>query len=163
MSTSRKCVHIHSFSRSWSANMIPVLSLQSASRDPERSPMQWSGDMNAGFNIKTNITWLPVHPDYRSVNVEVQNSFNTVPTLEKHLARACSSWSYFTSWMPLPLFLGPKERWRLCSGSVPFPEHPASVRAPSSPWMVLLCPRWRQCLLLPQRAGWAWPSFSHSA
>uniref|UniRef100_A0A8C9ZJ21 Amino acid transporter heavy chain SLC3A1 n=1 Tax=Sander lucioperca TaxID=283035 RepID=A0A8C9ZJ21_SANLU len=44
----------------------------SASRDPERSPMQWSGDMNAGFNIKTNITWLPVHPDYRSVNVEVQ-------------------------------------------------------------------------------------------
>ncbi|KAA8583587.1 neutral and basic amino acid transport protein rBAT isoform X2 [Etheostoma spectabile] len=44
----------------------------SASRDPGRSPMQWNGDMNAGFNIKTNITWLPVHPDYRSVNVEVQ-------------------------------------------------------------------------------------------
>ncbi|XP_034754891.1 neutral and basic amino acid transport protein rBAT isoform X2 [Etheostoma cragini] len=44
----------------------------SASRDPGRSPMQWNGDVNAGFNIKTNITWLPVHPDYRSVNVEVQ-------------------------------------------------------------------------------------------
>ncbi|XP_026212273.1 neutral and basic amino acid transport protein rBAT [Anabas testudineus] len=44
----------------------------SASRDPERSPMQWSGDMNAGFNNKTNITWLPLHPDYTSVNVEVQ-------------------------------------------------------------------------------------------
>ncbi|XP_076600020.1 amino acid transporter heavy chain SLC3A1 [Chaetodon auriga] len=44
----------------------------SASRDPQRSPMQWSADMNAGFNNKTNITWLPVHPDYRSVNVEVQ-------------------------------------------------------------------------------------------
>ncbi|XP_071336260.1 amino acid transporter heavy chain SLC3A1 isoform X2 [Trachinotus anak] len=54
------------------AKTIPVLSLQSASRDPERSPMQWSSDMNAGFNNKTNITWLPVHPDYRSVNVEVQ-------------------------------------------------------------------------------------------
>ncbi|XP_050932878.1 neutral and basic amino acid transport protein rBAT [Lates calcarifer] len=34
--------------------------------------MQWSDDMNAGFNNKTNITWLPVHPDYRTVNVEVQ-------------------------------------------------------------------------------------------
>uniref|UniRef100_A0A8P4KQS7 Amino acid transporter heavy chain SLC3A1 n=1 Tax=Dicentrarchus labrax TaxID=13489 RepID=A0A8P4KQS7_DICLA len=45
---------------------------KSASRDPERSPMQWSGDMNAGFNNKTNITWLPVHPEYRSINVEVQ-------------------------------------------------------------------------------------------
>uniref|UniRef100_A0A8C4NXJ3 Amino acid transporter heavy chain SLC3A1 n=1 Tax=Dicentrarchus labrax TaxID=13489 RepID=A0A8C4NXJ3_DICLA len=38
----------------------------------KRSPMQWSGDMNAGFNNKTNITWLPVHPEYRSINVEVQ-------------------------------------------------------------------------------------------
>lgn len=56
--------------------MIPVLSLQSASRDPERSPMQWSGEVNAGFNNKTNITWLPVHPDYTSVNVEV--CFSTV-------------------------------------------------------------------------------------
>uniref|UniRef100_A0A667XQF6 Amino acid transporter heavy chain SLC3A1 n=2 Tax=Myripristis murdjan TaxID=586833 RepID=A0A667XQF6_9TELE len=44
----------------------------SASRDPQRSPMQWSGDMNAGFNNKTNITWLPVHPDYSRVNVEAQ-------------------------------------------------------------------------------------------
>ncbi|XP_073338462.1 amino acid transporter heavy chain SLC3A1 [Pagrus major] len=45
---------------------------KSLSRDPQRSPMQWSGDMNAGFNNNTNITWLPVHPDYRSINVEVQ-------------------------------------------------------------------------------------------
>ncbi|XP_022619361.1 neutral and basic amino acid transport protein rBAT isoform X2 [Seriola dumerili] len=44
----------------------------SASRDPQRSPMQWNDDINAGFNNKTNITWLPVHPDYKSVNVEVQ-------------------------------------------------------------------------------------------
>uniref|UniRef100_A0A4W6F8F7 Glycosyl hydrolase family 13 catalytic domain-containing protein n=1 Tax=Lates calcarifer TaxID=8187 RepID=A0A4W6F8F7_LATCA len=42
----------------------------------QRSPMQWSDDMNAGFNNKTNITWLPVHPDYRTVNVEVENSFS---------------------------------------------------------------------------------------
>uniref|UniRef100_A0A8D3BKW1 Amino acid transporter heavy chain SLC3A1 n=1 Tax=Scophthalmus maximus TaxID=52904 RepID=A0A8D3BKW1_SCOMX len=44
----------------------------SASRDPQRSPMQWSGNMNGDFNNKTNVTWLPVHPDYKSVNVEVQ-------------------------------------------------------------------------------------------
>ncbi|TNN23554.1 Neutral and basic amino acid transport protein rBAT [Liparis tanakae] len=31
--------------------------------------MQWSGDTNAGFNNKTNSSWLPVHPDYRSINV----------------------------------------------------------------------------------------------
>ncbi|XP_077437462.1 amino acid transporter heavy chain SLC3A1 [Vanacampus margaritifer] len=39
---------------------------------PQRSPMQWSPDANAGFNNKTNVTWLPVHPNYRIVNVEVQ-------------------------------------------------------------------------------------------
>ncbi|XP_060943686.1 amino acid transporter heavy chain SLC3A1 [Limanda limanda] len=44
----------------------------SASRDPQRSPMQWSAHTNAGFNNKTNATWLPVHPDFTSVNVEVQ-------------------------------------------------------------------------------------------
>ena len=33
--------------------------------------MQWTGDMNAGFSNVTNATWLPVHPDYSSVNVEV--------------------------------------------------------------------------------------------
>uniref|UniRef100_A0A3Q3W155 Amino acid transporter heavy chain SLC3A1 n=1 Tax=Mola mola TaxID=94237 RepID=A0A3Q3W155_MOLML len=46
----------------------------SASRDPQRSPMQWSGDMNAGFNNKSKVTWLPVHPDYARVNVEVQKT-----------------------------------------------------------------------------------------
>uniref|UniRef100_A0AAQ4PUB8 Amino acid transporter heavy chain SLC3A1 n=1 Tax=Gasterosteus aculeatus aculeatus TaxID=481459 RepID=A0AAQ4PUB8_GASAC len=44
----------------------------SASQDPQRSPMQWSSDMNAGFNNKTNTTWLPLHPDYRSINVKAQ-------------------------------------------------------------------------------------------
>lgn len=51
--------------------MITLLSLQSASRDPQRSPLQWNADTNAGFNEKTNLTWLPLHPDYETVNVEV--------------------------------------------------------------------------------------------
>lgn len=51
---------------------LTSLLLQSASRDPQRSPMQWSSSTNAGFNNKTDLSWLPVHPDYTSVNVEVQ-------------------------------------------------------------------------------------------
>ncbi|XP_076016440.1 amino acid transporter heavy chain SLC3A1 [Genypterus blacodes] len=46
----------------------------SASRDPERSPMQWSAEMNAGFSEQTNRTWLPVHPGYTSINVEAQKA-----------------------------------------------------------------------------------------
>uniref|UniRef100_A0A665WZF1 Amino acid transporter heavy chain SLC3A1 n=1 Tax=Echeneis naucrates TaxID=173247 RepID=A0A665WZF1_ECHNA len=40
--------------------------------DISRSPMQWSSNTNAGFSSKLNTTWLPVHPNYRNVNVEVQ-------------------------------------------------------------------------------------------
>jgi alpha-glucosidase len=38
-------------------------------RDPARTPMQWSSDENAGFT-RGNV-WLPVHPGYRDVNVEI--------------------------------------------------------------------------------------------
>ena len=39
-------------------------------RDPERSPMQWSAAAQAGFT--RGEAWLPVAPDYREVNVELQ-------------------------------------------------------------------------------------------
>jgi alpha-glucosidase len=39
-------------------------------RDPERTPMQWSGDENAGFT--TGEPWLPVADDYRLNNVAAQ-------------------------------------------------------------------------------------------
>jgi alpha-glucosidase len=41
-------------------------------RDPERTPMQWSIGMNAGFT--TGEPWLPVAGDHREVNVEVQRA-----------------------------------------------------------------------------------------
>ncbi len=41
-------------------------------RDPERSPMQWSAEPNAGFCPEGVEPWLPVASDYREVNVAVQ-------------------------------------------------------------------------------------------
>ncbi|HEX2138378.1 MAG TPA: alpha-amylase family glycosyl hydrolase [Woeseiaceae bacterium] len=39
-------------------------------RDPQRTPMQWSGGPNAGFT--TGTPWLPVPADARSVNVDAE-------------------------------------------------------------------------------------------
>ncbi|HEU4326296.1 MAG TPA: alpha-amylase family glycosyl hydrolase [Roseiflexaceae bacterium] len=46
---------------------VPGLGL---GRDPERTPMQWSGDPHAGFSVAE--PWLPVAGDYEMVNVAVQ-------------------------------------------------------------------------------------------
>jgi alpha-glucosidase len=39
-------------------------------RDPQRTPMQWSAEKNAGFT--TGEPWLPIAEDYTRVNVEVE-------------------------------------------------------------------------------------------
>ncbi|KAH8277801.1 hypothetical protein KR018_007656 [Drosophila ironensis] len=40
-------------------------------RDPERTPFQWSSDQDAGFSNASR-TWLPIAPDYKQVNVEIE-------------------------------------------------------------------------------------------
>lgn len=40
-------------------------------RDGERTPMQWDGSVNAGFNTGAK-PWLPVHPDYKQKNVSAE-------------------------------------------------------------------------------------------
>ena len=41
-------------------------------RDGERLPMPWNGDNDAGFSTAKS-TWLPVSPDYKTVNVAVES------------------------------------------------------------------------------------------
>jgi alpha-glucosidase len=42
-------------------------------RDGERTPMQWDASAQAGFSTNAH-TWLPVTPDYRSVNVQSESA-----------------------------------------------------------------------------------------
>jgi len=41
-------------------------------RDGERLPMPWNADTDAGFSTAKN-TWLPVSPDYKTVNVAAED------------------------------------------------------------------------------------------
>ena len=64
----------------WEKN-VPGLGL---GRDPERSPMLWDSSLNAGFSAAT--PWLPIAPDYQTVNVQTQHDDPTsILTLYRRL------------------------------------------------------------------------------
>jgi alpha-glucosidase len=42
-------------------------------RDGERTPMQWDDNKNAGFS-DSSTTWLPVAPDYTTINVKAEEA-----------------------------------------------------------------------------------------
>jgi alpha-glucosidase len=52
--------------------------LRSLGRDPERTPMQWSGEKNSGFSSasgdSSRAPWLPANSDYVSRNVAAQEA-----------------------------------------------------------------------------------------
>lgn len=42
-------------------------------RDPARTPFQWSDEANAGFSTNAS-TWLPINPNYVTVNAKTENA-----------------------------------------------------------------------------------------
>lgn len=42
-------------------------------REPNRTPMQWNSGVGAGFTTRNAAeTWLPIHPNYVTINVQAQ-------------------------------------------------------------------------------------------
>lgn len=54
----------------WACNADPVV-FKDLSRDPNRSPMQWDGSVNAGFNNGAK-PLIAVHPNYTTNNLKAQ-------------------------------------------------------------------------------------------
>ncbi|XP_062551539.1 alpha-glucosidase-like [Armigeres subalbatus] len=60
-------------------------------RDPNRTPMQWDATTSAGFSTNST-TWLKVHPDYETRNVDLQQKaeqsnyhhFHAMTSLRRH-------------------------------------------------------------------------------
>lgn len=49
----------------------PQEGYQERSRDPQRTPFQWDDTAMAGFTTGDK-TWLPIHPNYRTLNLKQQ-------------------------------------------------------------------------------------------
>lgn len=56
----------------WGCNSNPNI-YEQYTRDPERTPFQWTGGTNSGFTNGSS-TWLPLAADYATINVEKELS-----------------------------------------------------------------------------------------
>lgn len=56
----------------WACNSNSV-DYKMLSRDPNRTPFQWNGSINGGFNAGKQ-TWIPCHPNYVENNLESQRN-----------------------------------------------------------------------------------------
>ncbi|XP_014203781.1 maltase 1-like [Copidosoma floridanum] len=59
------------------------------SRDPARTPYQWDATTNAGFSTSSK-TWLPVHENYKTLNLAAQRSPSSPATTHYKLFRRLS-------------------------------------------------------------------------
>ena len=59
----------------WGCNCGPDHYMD-CSRDPARTPYQWSNTENAGFST-ANTTWLPVNPNFPEINLESESMKNS--------------------------------------------------------------------------------------
>lgn len=56
----------------WACNANPVV-YKNLSREPQRSPIQWDGSLNAGFNTGAK-PLIAVHPNYTTNNLKAQEA-----------------------------------------------------------------------------------------
>ncbi|KFP33245.1 Neutral and basic amino acid transport protein rBAT [Colius striatus] len=66
---------------------------------PEKSPMQWDSNINAGFT-EGNTSWLPVNSDYQNINVEIQMTWsNSTLNLYRELTSLRNELPIHRGWM----------------------------------------------------------------
>ena len=52
-------------------------------RDLQRTPMQWTSSSQAGFSAGQSKPWLPVHPNFKHINVDVNIHFLLITFAKK--------------------------------------------------------------------------------
>ena len=79
-------------------------------RDPERTPMQWSNAMNAGFS--TAEPWLPIAQDYEDHNVELElHDLSSFLSLYRSLFQMRQHYPVLRNGTYLPLNVGNGYIW----------------------------------------------------
>jgi alpha-glucosidase len=90
-----------------------ALSAGKASRDKNRTPMQWSNSPNGGFSPADVKTWLPVNPNYKD-GINVRDQFhnpNSLLNYYKHLLHVRKNTPALVEGEYIPLHTTAKEHF----------------------------------------------------